>query len=117
MQRKVSSSLVLASQSGFAVRLPMRLANVGMLILGIIVTGCDAYGPTPDAGQDNPAVGFDLNNNTGSVRCAMCGAWSNQTNFDSGIQHSGDIMLSVTVDRAINAKRDATGNLPNISTL
>ena len=65
----------------------------------------------------NPAVGFDLNNNTGSVTCTTCGAWSNQTNFDSGIQHSGDITLSVTVDRAINAKRDATGNLPNISTL
>ncbi|HMI88697.1 MAG TPA: right-handed parallel beta-helix repeat-containing protein, partial [Polyangiaceae bacterium] len=59
----------------------------------------------------NPAVGFDLNNNTGSVTCTMCGAWGNQTNFESGIQHSGDITLSVTVDRAINAKRDATGNL------
>jgi len=65
----------------------------------------------------NPAIGFNLNNNTGSVTCTMCGAWGNQTNFESGIQHSGDITLSVTVDRAINAQRDATGNLPNISTL
>lgn len=66
---------------------------------------------------NNPAVGFDRNNNTGTITCTGCGAWGNKTNFEAGIVHTGDVTLSVTPEQAIAAKRNADGSLPDISTL
>ena len=66
---------------------------------------------------DNPSVGFDLNNNTGNVSCTGCGAWDNDTNFESGINHTGDVTHSVTPAQAIAAARGADGALPDIATL
>lgn len=63
----------------------------------------------------NPAVGFDLNNNTGNVSCTGCGAWGNATNFESGIQHTGDVTTNVTPARAIAVQRAADGTLPAIT--
>lgn len=66
---------------------------------------------------NNPSVGFDLNNNTGTVTCTGCGAWGNSTNFEAGITHTGDMTYSVTPAEAIAAPRAADGALPDISTL
>ncbi|MDF3069011.1 MAG: hypothetical protein K0R38_4612 [Polyangiaceae bacterium] len=66
---------------------------------------------------DNPSVGFDLNNNTGNVSCTGCGAWDNETNFEDGINHTGDATYSVTPAQAIAAPRAADGALPSIATL
>ncbi len=65
----------------------------------------------------NPAVGFDRNNNTGTITCTGCGAWNNEVNFEDGIQHTGDVTASVTPAQAIAAQRGADGSLPAITTL
>jgi hypothetical protein len=72
----------------------------------------------------NRSVGFTANgNNSGEITCTGCGEWGNGAAWSSGSggrepQHTGDVTnLSVSVDRAIDAARDAQGNLPDISTL
>lgn len=68
---------------------------------------------------DNRAWGFDLNNNkSGGVTCKNCGAWNNKKGaFEAGIIRTGDVTLSVTAEKAKAAKRDASGNLPDIKSL
>jgi hypothetical protein len=57
------------------------------------------------------------------ITCTNCGVWGNGTAWSSGTggvvpQHTGDITtLGVTVDKAMNAPRDASGDLPDIATL
>lgn len=72
----------------------------------------------------NKATGFTANGNTsGQITCTDCGAWGNGTAWSAGTggklpQHTGDITnLSVTIDKAMNAPRDANGNLPDITRL
>jgi hypothetical protein len=72
----------------------------------------------------NRSVGFTANgNNSGEITCENCGEWANGSAWSSGTggkepQHSGDITnLGVTVEQAIDAPRDANGDLPDISTL
>jgi Right handed beta helix region len=72
----------------------------------------------------NRSVGFTANgNNSGEITCTGCGVWDNGTAWSPGTggaepQHTGDITnLDVTPDEAMNAPRDASGNLPDIETL
>jgi hypothetical protein len=72
----------------------------------------------------NRGSGFTANgNNSGQITCTNCGVWGNGTAWSAGNggvvpQHTGDITnLSVTVDRAMNAPRDGSGDLPDITRL
>jgi hypothetical protein len=73
---------------------------------------------------ENRSAGFTANgNNSGNITCTNCGVWGNGTAWSAGTggmlpQHTGDITnLTVTVDKAMNASRDANGDLPDITTL
>jgi hypothetical protein len=72
----------------------------------------------------NRASGFTSNgNSSGNITCTNCGVWGNGTAWSAGSsgvvpKHTGDITnLNVSVDKARNAPRDASGNLPDISRL
>jgi hypothetical protein len=73
---------------------------------------------------ENRGTGFTANgNNSGDITCTNCGAWGNGTAWSSGTggvtpEHTGDITnLNVSVEEAMNAPRDANGNLPDITRL
>jgi hypothetical protein len=69
---------------------------------------------------NNPSTGFDRNNNPSEdITCTNCGAWGNKENVSPGLKMVGELinLPSVTVEKAIAAKRDAKGNLPDIRTL
>jgi hypothetical protein len=73
---------------------------------------------------DNRNAGFTSNgNSSGKVTCTNCGVWGNGTAWSPGTggavpKHTGDITnLSVSADKAKNAPRDASGDLPDIKTL
>jgi Pel9A-like, right handed beta helix region len=72
----------------------------------------------------NKGSGFTANgNSSGQITCTNCGVWNNGTPWSAGTggvvpQHTGDITnLNVTVDQAMNAPRDASGDLPDITRL
>jgi hypothetical protein len=68
----------------------------------------------------SPATGFDRNGNPSTeVTCTNCGAWGNGVDVEDGIKMLGERidLPSVTPMKAIAAKRDANGNLPDIRTL
>jgi hypothetical protein len=72
----------------------------------------------------NRGVGFTANgNSSGKITCTECGQWGNSAGWSSGTggqepKHTGDITnLDVTVEKAMNAPRDAQGDLPDIAKL
>jgi hypothetical protein len=72
----------------------------------------------------NRGDGFTANgNNSGQITCTNCGTWGNGSPYAAGTggvtpQHTGDITnLTVTVEAAIAAPRDAYGDLPDITKL
>ncbi len=78
--------------------------------------GCFAF--------QNRGAGFTSNgNSSGDITCTNCGAWDNGTAWSPGTggvvpQHEGDVTnLSVSAERAMNAPRDQSGNLPDITQL
>jgi hypothetical protein len=100
--------------NGFKLGSPTSLASGGNAPHKLI--DCYAF--------DNRSSGFTANgNNSGMITCTNCGVWGNGTAWSAGTggvvpKHTGDITtLSVTVDKAMNAPRDANGDLPDIATL
>jgi hypothetical protein len=73
---------------------------------------------------ENRGAGFTANgNHSGEITCTGCGTWENGSDWSPGTggqdpQHTGDITnLNVSVEQAMNAPRDANGNLPDITQL
>ena len=69
---------------------------------------------------ENPSSGFDRNNNPSTgITLTGCGAWGNGTNVEAGLNVVGEMLSlpAVTAEKAMAAKRDASGNLPDIKTL
>lgn len=73
---------------------------------------------------NNRASGFTGNgNSSGQITCTNCGAWGNGVAYSAGTggkvpQHTGDVTgLNVSTEKAMNAARDANGNLPDITKL
>src|SRR5512133_1649979 len=73
---------------------------------------------------NNRASGFTANgNSSGQITCTNCAAWGNGVAYSAGTggklpQHTGDVSgLSVSTEKAMNAARDANGNLPDIKSL
>lgn len=73
---------------------------------------------------ENRGAGFTANgNDSGEITCTGCGTWENGSDWSPGTggqdpQHTGDITnLNVSVEQAMNAPRDANGNLPDITQL
>lgn len=100
--------------NGFKLGSPASLASGGNAPHKLI--NCFAF--------ENRSTGFTANgNSSGKITCTNCGVWGNGTAWSSGTggavpQHTGDITsLGVTVDQAMNAPRDASGDLPDIATL
>jgi hypothetical protein len=100
--------------NGFKLGSPTSLASGGNAPHKLI--SCFAF--------NNRGAGFTANgNNSGKITCTNCGVWGNGTAWSPGTggvvpQHTGDITnLSVSVDKAMNAPRDASGNLPDITKL
>jgi hypothetical protein len=100
--------------NGFKLGSPASLASGGNAPHKLI--NCFAF--------ENRSTGFTANgNSSGKITCTNCGVWGNGTAWSPGTggvvpQHTGDITnLSVSVDKAMNAPRDASGNLPDITKL
>jgi hypothetical protein len=73
---------------------------------------------------ENRGAGFTANgNDSGAITCTGCGTWENGSDWSPGTggqdpRHTGDITnLNVSVEQAMNAPRDANGNLPDITKL
>jgi hypothetical protein len=100
--------------NGFKLGSPVSLASGGNAPHNLI--HCFAF--------DNRSSGFTANgNSSGQITCTDCGVWGNGTAWSAGTggqvpQHTGDITnLNVSADKAMNAARDANGDLPDITTL
>jgi hypothetical protein len=70
------------------------------------VTGCVSI--------DNRACGFVLNNNTETPQLSMCGGRGDGKGAFCSLTNSGNVAVEMTASEAIQAERDADGNLPPI---
>lgn len=62
--------------------------------------------------------GFTNNSNPASMTCTGCGSWNNTGGTFQNILHTGDVTPSnVTPAKAVAAKRNADGSLPDITKL
>jgi hypothetical protein len=100
--------------NGFKLGSPVSLASGGNA--PHVLNNCFAF--------NNKGTGFTANgNSSGNITCTNCGVWGNGTPWSAGTggvtpKHTGDITnLNVSVDAAMNAPRDANGNLPDITSL